>query len=71
MLGYIENCIQNSSYISRVFEWQSSPSKDIREVVKLQKTTTKDDFEKRTNEVIAALNMQVSSSTFICNLSLA
>lgn len=55
------NCIKNSSNISRVFEWQSNPAKDIREVIKLQKNTAKSDFEKRTNEITAALNMQVSS----------
>lgn len=44
--------------VDRVFEWESHPSKDIQEVLKLQKESSKNDFERRNSEVIQALNIQ-------------
>lgn len=44
--------------VDRVFEWTSNPSKDIREVIKVQKEPSKNDFERRTKEIIQALNIQ-------------
>ncbi|KAG7174638.1 Eukaryotic translation initiation factor 5B-like [Homarus americanus] len=44
--------------VDRVFEWESNPAKDIREVIKLQKEPAKNDFDRRTKEIIQALNEQ-------------
>lgn len=46
-------------FFGRVFEWVSSPSKDIREVIKVQKEPSKNDFDRRTKEIIQSLNIQV------------
>nr|XP_027230928.1 eukaryotic translation initiation factor 5B-like [Penaeus vannamei] len=44
--------------VDRVFEWDSHPSKDIREIIKSQSTASKNDFDRRTQEIIQALNIQ-------------
>ncbi|XP_069194728.1 eukaryotic translation initiation factor 5B isoform X2 [Procambarus clarkii] len=44
--------------VDRVFEWESNQSKDIRDVIKLQKEPAKNDFDHRTREIIQALNVQ-------------
>ncbi|XP_076067852.1 eukaryotic translation initiation factor 5B [Oratosquilla oratoria] len=43
--------------VDRVFEWDSHPSKDIRESIKIQNEPCKNDFERRTKEIIHALNV--------------
>jgi len=42
--------------VDRVFEWESHPSKDIRETILTQNESSKNDFTRRTNEIMLALN---------------
>ncbi|XP_045128994.1 eukaryotic translation initiation factor 5B-like [Portunus trituberculatus] len=44
--------------VDRVFEWVSNPSKDIREIIKMQKEPSKNDFERRCKEIVQGLNIQ-------------
>lgn len=48
--------------VDRVFEWVSNSSKDIREVIKMQKEPSKNDFDRRTKEIIQGLNMQAMNA---------
>lgn len=44
--------------VDRVFEWESYPTKDIRETITTQNESSKNDFTRRTSEIILALNQE-------------
>jgi len=42
--------------VDRVFEWESHPSKDIKEIITTQNESSRNDFTRRSNEIMLALN---------------